>query len=699
MNFIDTIRNLFNINKNNVVDITNISDNIQIPKRDYYSDNKEMILLIDKYKNNYLDILVNKNIFVSKEINVDNLQDEIKMHIDLLLRICDRDDSIYEDYFLNNTNREIQIVKLKLYLNDLYRLENETIARLISLKEIIDEYKRLSKRNKNIINIEINNLSRIIIIFMSQKVAIEREIDSYLKEIEITDSDNDRDKLLNDKLIELTLMINRFMPEILLDISLVGNNDLLRVAYLETEIEKYVYKNKDIINELFIELELLDNETKDIHNKESLLNRINELEYKFKLFYKYGRKIITDEDMYNLYRVKFDILTIDICGKTSPFLGIKEKNAFEYECYVEVLRKKIEKIFRGENEVIKEIFGSDSVNAIRIIKNIVGNDIDILLVYNLNFVLSFDGSDGFDEYLLKEKQFSLMHDYYGSTWDYYLSYSTLFFIYSLSNGRKFEFGDFEKKIFRLCVLKEKHQRETDEYRLPDGAICLINDENDDNPNPLTRELSIRSDGKKVICPDSLLVLDFYKGFFVKEILDIELNQGIEKVSLGIDIKSRKISIPSSVKEIRKLYNIDTILFEDYKNSNVLNDYKSFVSLVIELFYYEEVPYTREFVKNDFVKINRGNLYQASYYDIYKYMIKIKPKFDRLILLDKEGYEDICINGSEISFILDRTTYDDIEFKNRLTLDNLNMIIDALKEKIGFEEEKNLNSALVKKRFR
>ena len=51
---------------------------------------------------------------------------------------------------------------------------------------------------------------------------------------------------------------------------------------------------------------------------------------------------------------------------------------------------------------------------------------------------------------------------------------------------------------------------------------------------------------------------------MKEVLDIELNQGLEEVSLGIDIKSRKISIPSSVKEIRKLYNIDTILFENYK---------------------------------------------------------------------------------------------------------------------------------------
>ena len=60
-----------------------------------------------------------------------------------------------------------------------------------------------------------------------------------------------------------------------------------------------------VVDSLFLELELLDSEEKNVQNKDKLVERIKKLEYKFKLFYKYGRKVITDNDMYDLYRVKF----------------------------------------------------------------------------------------------------------------------------------------------------------------------------------------------------------------------------------------------------------------------------------------------------------------------------------------------------------------------------------------------------------
>lgn len=699
MGVMDIFKSFFG-NNNQVRDIINITDMVQIPTRDYFNDNEEVINLIDKYKNEYIKLLSLKKLLLSRELSFDNIHDKVKMYIDLLLCICIRDDEVIEqnkDIENKNINMIVQMTKLKLYLNSFYELEKDVMTRLISLREVMNEHKWLYVRNRNVINEEVNNLSSIIVMFMSQKMAIEKEINAYFKEVEnqviVNDLSSDKkDELIKDKLNELLEMAYQFIPDKVDYINILEVSDLIKISYLEKEIEIYVYKNKNVVDGLKDEFELLDKEEKNVQNKQKLVEQIKKLENQYKLFYKYGRKVITDDDMYDLYRVKFDIMTIDICGKQPLF--VINSSGIEYECYKDIVFKKLEKIYRGENEVIKTIFGNDSVRAIKIIKKSLKlgygeDDIEWIMKYYLDYVLAFDKEDGFQEYLLKHKRDRSKYDfnYYEDsfTWEDELSLDTLFYLYDLDNlYEEIKFFGFDLYLSFLNYYMSDYKRHKEEYRFPEGLIKI---KIDLHRNNLYHKLYNDVQGKIVIFPESLKSIECFSFYNTKALV---LNDNL--ICFDCHIQTRNLFIPSSVEVIKwPVSRLDNIVFENFEESEFILDVNNFE--FVKNFFLSWTFDKNEYFTNPVISKDEDiNQYKVKLSERhFKYIRHLYPRFKKLILVSKEESREIVIDSDLLCMDIEVDVLDK-EYKTGSFNDNECMIakkkiLEVIERETGYKFDK------------
>ena len=201
MGFINKIKSFF-FNEQEI-GIINIGDLMQIPGRDYFKDNNCALALIDKYKEEYYNILKVKRTIYSKDLSLDDLQSEMLMNIDLVLSIVGKHGSLYDEIKKTKLKNMIDIIKLRLYLNTIEEMEKETIIRLIDLKEL-EKGRKVPHTNRNALKEEINILTTNLIIFINQKKAINIETNTYLANIVIDDNGNeDIDEELS-SLIKLT---------------------------------------------------------------------------------------------------------------------------------------------------------------------------------------------------------------------------------------------------------------------------------------------------------------------------------------------------------------------------------------------------------------------------------------------------------------------------------------------------------------
>ena len=122
------------------VNLINYGDILNIPDRNYYKKDQEVLDLIDSYKSRYFNILSNKKTVLSKELELDGLQTDILMNIDIVLR------TINEENIFSLAKEElmISVIKLNLYMQEIQGMELETTIRLIALKELVS-----NRRNKS----------------------------------------------------------------------------------------------------------------------------------------------------------------------------------------------------------------------------------------------------------------------------------------------------------------------------------------------------------------------------------------------------------------------------------------------------------------------------------------------------------------------------------------------------------------------
>ena len=349
------------------VDIINIADLIQIPGREYYINEQTKLDLIDKYKEEYLRLLSQRRRLTTKDISCDDLVESNKMYIDLILRLVMRD-NFYDIENQTLLDNKIMISKLKIYLDEIVKIEDEVIERLIALSEL-EKGRRVPHLNRNTLKAEINNLKVTLQILLSQKVSIRNEIDSYLTHISISDNrvspkaiEERRDKTLK----YASYIIN--LKDLFTDEELTDNNiykQMSIIAILETEMEKELYINKpDIcITDLTWNAQSIGctpdlNYSETIPIKNILLKQLEQLEDRFMAYYLFGKNILKYEHWYEFYSAKFKILTFDIADNYSDWqleeALFMQPNEIERKVYADIIAKKR-----------MDIFGADRISLIK----------------------------------------------------------------------------------------------------------------------------------------------------------------------------------------------------------------------------------------------------------------------------------------------------------------------------------------------
>ena len=622
MNIKSIINKLFN-NKIYESSIINLGDIIQIPKRNDI-ENQQLLLNIDKYKKEYLDILNTKGYLLPNMLSSKEIQDEMKINIDLIVKLYLED--------TETTNDKISLItkylRLKLYLDKVTELGNVVLARLIALKEIFNEKIIISKHKRQRISYEINNLLSILVTFNSQRSALENEYNLYhgkliSSNIDLNLTDEELSEV-NKKLEDVCELVKSVMP----NINTNEYQGISGLVALERMLEIYVYQNKDIVDDIkeqvkrlsLIYFDLLE----DSKLRDELYKDLRNIEISYRIFYEYGRNIITDDEMYELYKLKFSILTHQFGIKEYIFKKVLNEKTTkkEYECYIKIVSEIVEYLVQGkpffepdirlvlyqyERQAVKYMIkvlkdGTNSFNFEKILNSdYLFNALCTFRDYSYSNISMF-----FKNYRINPKNNMLYPIYVSITelheatfsWEDNLPLETIFRIddineqiigfHCISDYSKEKCMDsitYMKKLYLLYQnnLDRYLMEDTGikEFYLPEGIKEIKYPTQRDAP--FLYKLMSYTERANIYFPKSLIKL--YNGNLFKNVIvnEIHLNEGLEELDSGIFNGQyiSKITIPSSIQKIKREQNfgfpsnILTIEIINFKESHVFNNIDTF----------------------------------------------------------------------------------------------------------------------------
>lgn len=623
MGFLAKIKSFFS--KNNNIGIINIGDLIQIPGRDYFKDSPDELEKIDKFKEKYLNILSQRKKVLTKEITNDDLNIKKNMYMDLILKTIVREEPLAVET-QSRLDNSVILLKLKIYLEKIVSIENETIARLIALLEL-EKSRKVPHRNRDTLQNEIEQLKISLYIIFSQKISISKEIDNYLTHISI--SNDSYSPLEIEKRRDLTIRYANnilnvqdiFPKEELEDTNIFKQMSI--IAFLETKMEEELRINKpnlDITN-LTWGAELIGctpdlnyRETKSI--KDRLLHDLDELEEKWIVYYKFGKNLVQDEHWYRFYKAKFRILTFDIHENYDSILEnliFNSRNELERKTYEFIIQSKITSILCGENQLIKKIYESSDkesvVSIIKMLSTYLKDDEDRFLAYGeenyhqsmaaLRLILAFDSKKDFIRFVnCKESTIALPDKPCFDELKNRIEY------------RRFEFNDMVPLYTILEVMGDKgaplyydclrkihtifkdefskqyyispdskiwhkyHLPNSGYYFLPEGINRIIG-----SYAPISgfaKKVEGLADNKTVVMPSSLKSIegDLF-AWTSRGIHGVILNDGLRKIEYYSNIIPTHdvFDIPSSLEYSDfsgiLVYKTRALRFNDYKNSKLL----------------------------------------------------------------------------------------------------------------------------------
>ena len=677
MNWFNTIRKWFFNEKK--VGIINIGDLIQIPGRDYFKE-QDKLDLIDKYKERYLRSFNSNNIINS--IDLSDNQEEIVMYIDLLLKIVlNHNNEIYSEIKMSKLDNEVNMYKLRLYLNRMEVLEKLNIAMLIALKEL-EEGKRVPRKSRNALRAKIDSLTYNLAIFIGQKRAINTEIDTYLSNISISDDNISAEDRLKE-LIDIASIYIKIDDILKMDVKTE-----VKIATIENRMEIFCYKNKNLKEEILKEQENISNivYSNDYYNREEILNQLNILQKKYEILLKYGYKTVTNEELYKFYELKFHVLTLDALGINYDALEAGREEIYstnytytnrEAETYKNILQKKIEEIITGRNLIFwnqyhdSSFLSSNWSRAIEAFEKYLKDDnsyydFDKILydINRLSLILAFDTKDGLDKFFNKKIISNYYHPNLLEDEDsviYYGKYVPLSTLLTVSNPKKINRGLYD--LFHL----RKNNKEKDKYSLPEGIISI--DASNKTFGYYAKKVRKEVNGKVVYLPSTLeeITGDLFKDTEVK---DIVLNDGIESVSAGAlmsrsdNIKSFRIPASLSYCEPGSinLVGCEEIIIGDYDTSNI---------------------FTEKNLLNGILCNAEFNIEKKEWYSgniAITQMAIVKPKSIKSIALEKDGniVETIPLKEEEVGV---SWLFDDEFEKGELEKLYIDGYIDTIKKKI------------------
>lgn len=485
-----------NETNNQGFEMVNLNSKFVMPRRNDYKDREDIQKLVDYYKKKYLEILSSKKTITSSELDLGTYYDEIKMYIELLNRICTKED--YSD----NERQLIDATKLTIYKYKILELEIRTKIRLIALDEIKHSPKILF-RNKNAIKEEIDHLKNNAIIAMSNRVAAENEIKSYKIRRNIDNIEVDDEKL-KERYKELCILANGVTNAVYKKEEPL----VTKVAKLEVALERYTFLNKEELQKIENKLQQIKETGKSEVSKSDLLKIMNSIKRKYEVFIKFGDLKDTENRIKRFYSIKFDIIT-------EPFVDDGWFNHFpsdELDYYKQIVLEKIMNINMGENSNLMLQFGEDAAIASNIIMQIfrdMSSDLNVEKImrmrHGLPFIKAFDSSNGIDVFFAKAKIHKgedvennrIIHYNFDITYGCRALFPNIIFSNILMD-----------KLYRL---REKHRTPTYFY-IPNGITEIAPNYNENVNYSLSERENIRKlrklvKGKIVVLPRSLRIIN------------------------------------------------------------------------------------------------------------------------------------------------------------------------------------------------
>ena len=417
--------NLFK--KKNKIYNTDIVNNAYSKMPTYEELTTEEQEYVNKLKEEYLNFYDTED----NHINLDNeLFNEIKMYQELAL------DIMYNDHFGNIVNSIIDSKKLIYYSHKITEINNTLKYKYIALNELRKDKKHLAKHmglyvlGKRKINIlkaldhQMNIINNMLII-ANQKITdyCACAIANYPKNI-----DEPTEKELNDRYIEVEKDYkDLFNTSINLDDNLTNTD---KTTYIEILIDKFIYENKDLIDKLKEQLDLIANsEIENMVVQINVIDNLKKIKMYYNIFNKYGRNKLTKEDFEDLYQIIFNVYTyfpsFSYFNFSRYYNSITDNNEKEFyrsiiDFKLVLLKLKQSPIFKGNKQYSEDIVNilmtifekydkdywnlSNSSN-ISFFSNYFDNlpITEKIINFNLKLLLSLDYESGFNDYFADKK--------------------------------------------------------------------------------------------------------------------------------------------------------------------------------------------------------------------------------------------------------------------------------------------------------
>lgn len=417
--------NLFK--KKNKIYNTDIVNNAYSKMPTYEELTTEEQEYVNKLKEEYLNFYDTED----NHINLDNeLFNEIKTYQELAL------DIMYNDHFGNIVNSIIDSKKLIYYSHKITEINNTLKYKYIALNELRKDKKHLAKHmglyvlGKRKINIlkaldhQMNIINNMLII-ANQKITdyCACAIANYPKNI-----DEPTEKELNDRYIEVEKDYkDLFNTSINLNDNLTNTD---KTTYIEILIDKFIYENKDLIDKLKEQLDLIANsEIENMVVQINLIDNLKKIKMYYNIFNKYGRNKLTKEDFEDLYQIIFNVYTyfpsFSYFNFSRYYNSITDNNEKEFyrsiiDFKLVLLKLKQSPIFKGNKQYSEDIVNilmtifekydkdywnlSNSSN-ISFFSNYFDNlpITEKIINFNLKLLLSLDYESGFNDYFADKK--------------------------------------------------------------------------------------------------------------------------------------------------------------------------------------------------------------------------------------------------------------------------------------------------------
>ncbi len=637
---------LFNIfkkqeTKSITKELISLNSLANVPTKDYFKDNNQVLLLINLYKKEYLEILIKEKVLTSKELKSNKLQNELKM-IHNLIEQNTLADELFEKVFFNEEDKVKALIKLRkfaIYNEKIITLEEEIVSRIIALKEILKKTFLNKQKRASIIN-EVNNLTNTFVILMNQKEILKLCLNNYgLKCFDIL---KEKDKVKEEELIKARKKeLNEYQKQAFGKI-VYKLNDLNDMAKVEVALEEYVYNYKRQYTSLWKKIKIFCYSLEKELNTQRIdfnkvYKKILELENRCNIFYEFGQNIIDKEDFKKFYLLKFKLIIKQFeSNKTlliNPFVNEKTSK-LELETYEEIIFKLINTLSdekTGINTIYKT-FTDKSFKLINLLKkelqvNGKYDALDILKdKYKLNLLIAFSNHKTISKIMeiykliyVKKSDYTEINFYEPDfIWDEYLPLETINELKIMQNQTK----DLDLYLF----LKKYYSNNFKEiYYLPEGLKkvgYLKESYSGDTKTPeemkeinkFVEKFRQNMIGKTVVFPKSLKYVwgDLIGG---TELKALRLNDELECFNFNFTPTANveKMTIPSSVLPFNYGYHMQLrsklkeVYFLDFKKSCFYNNIENLKSVL-----------------GPHIKIKRDKWCEAFNYEL---------TIDRIIILD------------------------------------------------------------------